>query len=345
MKYVRDPLYGEIKLPDEIVEIVDHPYFQKMRYIKQLDLAYLVYPSAVHTRFEHSLGVYHVTSFTTDEQSVHVYALLHDVGHSAFSHLLEDALSSLGYNFDHEERSKELSKEILRNSVFSFREVFKNKLNVLVYGGVGTDRIDYLQRDAYFTGVSIGKLDWERLIRNIQAKNGKLYISEKVIRMAEHLFIARFIMGDSVYQHKTLVVASEMFKRAVKEELENGTVSEKELVGMDDIDLISLFRASGNRWWKMIEGRKLYKIVYSTKDESKAEEVYNNLVRHFGEEHVIIAKRKRWYKSPETYVEGGTTLYSISPLVRALKKADEERTYYYVAVSKEKRKDVKDLLL
>ncbi len=292
-------------------------------------MASLVYPSANHSRFEHSLGVYHVTSRAEVDDTVKVYALLHDVGHGAFSHILEYSLALYGHNFDHEERGKKVAREILADTVFSHREVFGKRENLIVHGGVGTDRIDYLIRDSYFTGIRIGFLQWDRLVRNMWVEGGKLYISEKALSNAEHLYVARFILSDAVYFHKTVLVLDAMFFRAVGELLDH--YSPSELVVMDDYQMICALREVGSEWWRRIEERKLFKVVFRGEEE-EAREVYERYVSRHGEEAVILSRRPLYYSRPDVYLEDGRTLLQASPLVRSLRRAEETREYWFVAV-------------
>ena len=309
--------------------IIDHPLFQRLRRIHQLSLVSYVYPSANHTRFEHSLGVYHVTSHAPVGLPTRAYALLHDIGHPPFSHLLEHSLALLGHSIDHEEVGKRWAKEILQDTVFSYQEVFRNRENLVVQGGVGTDRIDYLIRDSYFTGIRIGFIQWDRLVRNMWVEDGKLFINEKVLSNAEHLYVARFILSDAVYFHKTILVLDVMFFRAVEELL--NYYSPKELVPMDDYQLVGAFRSTENSWWKRIEERKLFKMVFRGREED-AREVYEKYVSRHGEDAVILWRRPRYYSKPDVYLEDGRTLLQASPLICSLKKAEEKREYWFVAV-------------
>ncbi|NPA86985.1 MAG: HD domain-containing protein [Candidatus Diapherotrites archaeon] len=329
MKYIRDPLYGDVPVHGELLPIVDHPLFQKLRNKKQLSLAYLVYPSAVHTRFEHSLGVYYVTTHATEERSVWAYALLHDVGHAAFSHLMELALMRYDVDFDHEKRSERIAKEILQDSPFSFKEVWKNRENVLIYGGVGTDRLDYLQRDSYFTGVRVGHINWERIVRSMRVEGKRLVIQSKVLPNVEHLYVARFILGDAVYFHKTVLIADEMFVRAVGELLNH--YSPSEIVEMDDHEIIVALRKINSYWWRRIEERRLFK-MYFRGGEEEAREVYEKLASRYGEDAVILGRRPSFYSKPDVYLESGERLLDVSPLLRALRKSEETRRYWFVAV-------------
>ena len=329
MKYIRDPVYGDIGIPDEFLSIIDHPRFQRLRRLHQLSLAYLVYPSANHTRFEHSIGVFHVTRHATDNESVWAYALLHDIGHGPFSHLLELSLLELGKPFNHEAHGREVAKEVLEDSVFSVKEVFNNEEGLLVHGGVGTDRIDYLQRDSLFTGIGIGRVEWDRLVRNMWVEEGRLYISKNVLPNAEHLYVARFILGDAVYFHKTVLIADRMFIRAVSELLEY--YSPKELLSMDEYDLIAAFRKIGSVWWKRIENRELFKMIFRG-SERKARKIHEKYVSQYGEEAVLIGYRPTFYSRPDVYLDNGEPILQASPLLQALRKSEEKRSYWFVAV-------------
>lgn len=333
MKYIRDPLHGDIEVPEEFLPIVDHPLFQRLRRISQLALVRYIYPSANHTRFEHSLGVFHVTRHATDNPSVWAYALLHDVGHPPFSHLMETALNRLGYRIDHERMGRKLAGEILTDTVFSVKEVFKNEENPLVHGGVGSDRIDYIIRDSYFTGVRIGYLQWDRLVRNMYVDGGRLVIRNKVLANAEHLFVARFILGDAVYYHKTLLVLDEMFVRAVSELLDH--YGAEDIMVMDEPAVISAFRGVGSVWWRRIEDRRIFKVVFRG-DEGEARDLYERLAGQYGEETVILGKRPTFYSKPDVYLEDGRTLIQASPLIRSLRRSEEERVHWFVAIDPEK---------
>lgn len=328
MKYIRDPLHGEIHIPDEVRDIVDHPLFQRLRNVSQLALVRYVYPSAGHTRFEHSLGVYYITTSATNDVATHIYALLHDVGHGPFSHLLELAFSENGVYFDHEKRAKDVSKEILQDSTFSVREVFSRKRKPIV--DILSDRLDYLQRDSYFTGVEVGYIPWERILRNAWVEGSKVFVRKKVMPNIEHLYVARFILGDSVYFHKTVLILDRMFVRAIGELLEN--VSIKEIINTDEPGLISLFREYENRWWRMIEERKLFKIVFRG-DEKDAQEVYDQLAGRFGEENVIFGRRNLFYAKPDIYLDDGMPVVHASALLKSLRRAEEGRTFYFVAIA------------
>ncbi|NPA76902.1 MAG: HD domain-containing protein [Candidatus Diapherotrites archaeon] len=331
-KYLRDPIHGEIAIPDELLPVLDHPLFQRLRRISQVSLASYVYPSATHSRFAHSLGVYYITAHATDDLPTHAYALLHDVGHGPFSHLVEYALERNGHHFDHDERMKLLLPQILQDTVLTPREVLSAPLAPLVHGGVGTDRLDYLSRDSYFAGVRVGEIAWDRIVRNVSVADGNLLVRYKVLPNVEHLFVSRFILGDAVYFHKTVLILDEMFVRAVAELLEH--YSPDELVVMDDPALISAFRSVGSVWWQRIEQRTVFHIVSRHADVDSAERDYERWVDKLGEDHVILGKRASWYKPPEVRMEDGQDILEVSPLVASLRAAEDRRMFYFVAVSK-----------
>ncbi len=330
VKYIRDPIHGEIAVPDELIPLLDHPLFQRLRRIVQLSLASYVYPSAVHTRFSHSLGVYYITSRATDDLPTQAYALLHDIGHGPFSHLSEYALLRNGHNFDHDARFKEILPEILQDSVFTPKEVISAPLAPLVHGGVGTDRLDYLTRDSYFAGVRIGEIAWDRIVRNVSVVDGELLVRYKVLPNVEHLFVSRFILGDAVYFHKTVLVLNELFVRAVGDLLDH--YSAREIVAMDDVALVSAFRETGTVWWDYVENRKIFHFVDRFPDRDSAERAAESYRAKYGSDRVIVGERSSWYKPPHVRMEDGADILDVSPLVKSLRLAEERRRFYFVAV-------------
>ncbi|MCX7862838.1 MAG: HD domain-containing protein [Bacteroidales bacterium] len=228
IKIVNDPVHGFIQMPSGIgFEIVNHPYFQRLRNIKQLGVAYYVYPGAVHSRFQHSLGAYHLTQqaievllskgipITNDEIEATLLAiLLHDIGHGPFSHSLE---RNLLRNIHHE--------YITLAFVHFFNQLYPQKLNLclniiknnyhktflheLISSQLDMDRLDYLKRDSFYTGVSEGIIGTERIIKMLTVHNNHLAVEEKGIYSIEKFLIARRLMYWQVYLHKT-VLATEL---------------------------------------------------------------------------------------------------------------------------------------
>ena len=228
-KILNDPVYGFITIPSELIfAIIDHPYFQRLRRIKQLGLTDFVYSGALHTRFHHALGAMHLMSITLDNLRIKgteiteeeyegalIAILLHDIGHGPFSHALEYSLLK---GIPHEELSL-LTLELL-NVEFGGQlslalQIFKNQhtkkfLNQLVSSQLDIDRLDYLQRDCFFTGVSEGTIGADRIIKMMAVKEDQLVIEEKGIYSIENFLSARRLMYWQVYLHKTTVSAEKM---------------------------------------------------------------------------------------------------------------------------------------
>ncbi|NTW32430.1 MAG: HD domain-containing protein [Bacteroidetes bacterium] len=225
-KIFNDPVYGFISVQDDFLfKIIEHPYFQRLRRIKQLGLTHLVYPGAFHTRFHHAMGAMHLMSEAievlrskgndiTDEEAraVLIAILLHDIGHGPFSHALENCIV---YDLSHEYLSKLFMERLniefkgkLQLAIDIFRNKYKKKfLHQLVSGQLDVDRLDYLKRDSFFTGVSEGVISTERIIKMMDVVNDQLVIEAKGIYSIEKFIIARRLMYWQVYLHKTVLGA------------------------------------------------------------------------------------------------------------------------------------------
>ena len=228
-KILNDPVYGFITIPSELIfTIIDHPYFQRLRRIKQLGLTDFVYPGALHTRFHHALGAMHLMSITLDNlrnkgteisdqeyEAALIAILLHDIGHGPFSHALEYSILK---GIPHEELSLitiQLLNQELNGQLNLAIQIFKNEyprkfLNQLVSSQLDIDRLDYLQRDCFFTGVSEGTIGADRIIKMMAVKDEQLVIEEKGIYSIENFLSARRLMYWQVYLHKTTVSAEKM---------------------------------------------------------------------------------------------------------------------------------------
>ena len=234
-KILNDPIYGFVTMPGELVsELINHPYFQRLRRIKQLGMTNLVYPGALHTRFHHAIGAMHLMTeaidvlrskdieITADEaEAVTIAILLHDVGHGPFSHALEH---SIARNISHEDFSALLMERLngqfkgrLALAIRIFNNQYKKKfLHQLVSSQLDMDRLDYLKRDSFFTGVSEGVISSERIIKMLNVKNDELVVEEKGIYSIEKFIIARRLMYWQVYLHKTVVAAENMLVNILK---------------------------------------------------------------------------------------------------------------------------------
>ena len=234
-KIINDPVYGFITIDDELIfNIIAHPYYQRLRRITQMAMAHLVYPGAVHTRLHHSLGAYHlmcnaltelknkgVAISKEEEQGAKVAILLHDIGHGPFSHALENVLIE---GMHHEAISlllmHDLNKQFngrLQLAIDIFTNVYPKKyLYQLISGQLDVDRMDYLTRDSFFSGVSEGVIGYDRIIKMLTVHNGELMVEEKGIYSIEKFLVARRLMYWQVYLHKTVLCAEQMLQRIIK---------------------------------------------------------------------------------------------------------------------------------
>lgn len=247
---IRDPLYGFVGLTEQEVNVVKTRAFQRLSRIKQLSHTYIVYPSAVHTRFEHSLGALHIADriarvlhiSENKRKIVRMMALLHDIGHGPFSHLFEIPLKEInGNSFSHEALTKiiidydvDLHKELgdLKNELLqTLTENDDSLLQEIVTSNLDADKMDYLRRDSYHTGVLYGVFDLERIIRCLDAsKDGKhIAITDKGKEAMEGYRLARYSMYTQVYEHHTRLVADDMFLRAFRLSIADGTIEKAKL--------------------------------------------------------------------------------------------------------------------
>ncbi len=227
-KLVNDPVYGFIAIPDDLIfDIIQHPYFQRLRRISQLGLTNLVYPGALHTRFHHVLGAMHLMTIAIstirrkgheinpeEERAVLIAILLHDIGHGPYSHTLEyDIVNKVSHEDISSYFIERLSKEFdgqLDLALLIFKNKYhKNFLYQLVSSQLDMDRLDYLNRDSFYTGVSEGKIGSDRIIEMLNVHEGNLVLEEKGIYSIEKFIVARRLMYWQVYLHKT-VTASEL---------------------------------------------------------------------------------------------------------------------------------------
>ncbi|MBP7497401.1 MAG: HD domain-containing protein [Bacteroidales bacterium] len=226
LKIINDSVYGFINVDDDLIyALIEHPFFQRLSRIKQLGLTYLVYPGAIHTRFHHSLGALHLMGDAlrilklkgcdisdNEMQAVKIAILLHDIGHGPYSHILEN---SIIFNINHENMSDILMN--FMNSEFDNQlglalKIFNNKyhkhfLHKLVSSQLDIDRLDYLKRDSYFTGVSEGIINSDRIINMLTVWNDELAVESKGIYSIEKFLVARRLMYWQVYFHKTVLAA------------------------------------------------------------------------------------------------------------------------------------------
>ena len=235
LKIFNDPIYGFITIPNTLIfDLIAHRYFQRLRRISQMGLSYLVYPGAHHTRFHHALGCLHlmqkavrilrfkgVTISEVEENGLYIAILLHDIGHGPFSHAMEHSIVE---NSSHEAISLKFMETLniefngaLDTAILMFKGVYhRSFFGQLISGQLDIDRSDYLKRDSFYTGVSEGNINSERLISMMNVVDDELVIEEKGIYSIEKFLTARRLMYWQVYLHKTSLVAEQMILRILK---------------------------------------------------------------------------------------------------------------------------------
>jgi uncharacterized protein len=234
-KIINDPVYGFINITSELIfDLIEHPYFQRLRRIKQLGMAELVYPGALHTRFHHALGAMHLMNealsslrnkghYISDEEceAAQIAILLHDIGHGPFSHVLERLILS---HVSHEQISFLLMKELnhqfngkLTLAIKMFTgEYHRNFFNQLISSQLDVDRMDYLNRDSFFTGVREGFIGADRILKMLDVVDNQLVVEQKGIYSVENFLTARRLMYWQVYLHKTSISAEAMLTQIIR---------------------------------------------------------------------------------------------------------------------------------
>ena len=258
MTTIKDSVHDHVEVEGVAAALLDTPAVQRLRHIKQLGTVQLVYPSANHTRFEHSLGVYHLAERALDHlgaggvhaERVRAAALLHDVGHGPFSHNVEALTHRLTGKY-HDDVDDLLADgavgDVLRDHDIDPERVAglvagEGKFGQLVSGELDVDRMDYLVRDAHHTGVPYGTIDPGRLIRGLRFVDGELVLGEGNVQTAESLLVARALMNPTVYAHHVARIGKAMLRRASERLLAAPEVDARRLRRMDDHDLLVALR-------------------------------------------------------------------------------------------------------
>lgn len=341
-KIINDPVYGFIRFPEqEMMQIIDHPWFQRLRNIKQMGTASYVYPGAMHTRFHHSLGAAHLMQVALHElrnkdieiePSEYLAArqaiLLHDIGHGPYSHALE---FSLVPGVHHEDISlmiiKTLNEEVFNGGLTKALDIFQNSykkpfLHQLVSSQLDMDRMDYLNRDSFYSGVSEGVIGYHRILQMLTVCNNNLVVEEKGIHSIEKFIIARRLMYWQVYLHKTVLSSEQLMIKILKRakylaqngdtvfaspdfsfflyesvtaaDIQNNREALSRFCNLFDEDIFTSIKVWQNHSDRILStlsqlllGRKLYKVWLSTQPlDSVMEKLRENMVGKYDEESI-----------------------------------------------------------
>src|SRR6056297_454996 len=275
MRAIKDSVHDYIEVEGVAADLLDTEAFQRLRHVKQLSTVRLVYPSANHTRFGHSLGVYHLARRACRHldvdggraEAVQAAAVLHDVGHGPYGHQTEGIIERrLGRH--HDEVGDLLADGhlagVLESHGLDPDEVTrlvagKGRLGQLVAGELDVDRMDYLVRDAHHTGVPYGTIDYSRLLAALQFRDDELVLSEGNVQTAEGTLVARALMNGTVYRHHVSRIAGAMLERASERLIDSGVVDVEAFRRMADHDLLVALRDHVPDLGRRIERRNLYK--------------------------------------------------------------------------------------
>ncbi len=376
MGFIRDSIHGDLHLTDYELEILDTVEMQRLRRIKQLGFTNLIYPGANHTRFEHSIGTLFLASklgsrLGLDEEIIEllrICGLLHDIGHSPFSHVSERALKH-----EHETVTKEIIKDSAITDILNKKfdpELITNiidgktKYGKIISGDLDVDRMDYLIRDSYYTGVAYGVIDTERLLYSLTYENDDLVLSSKGVQAAESTLLARYFMYPTVYQHHTTRIVNSMFRVSLERLLEDKVISEEQLRYLDDGDLINITRNTEGipqQTIKNIDTRHLYKktdtvhlsefeqpekiVEMDKKYLTQAEEEIAHKLDIYPEEVIIDMPEELSFKKMSIQVktyDGLKPLTKVSTIIDSLKKAQYNYADLALFMSKENKQKAID---
>lgn len=376
MRWIKDSIHGDVFISSIAGELLDTAAMQRLRRVAQTSFANMIYPGANHTRFEHSIGTYYLMSrgcfFNKIEKEggtkLVLAALLHDVGHTAFSHALEGVLKKHTGN-NHEDfsmdkiRNGEVAEVLERNGVSpdEIADIYEQAIGKSILGYLGVDKMDYLLRDSYYTGVGYGSVDKDRLLRKILIREDGVMLDETGISAAEAALMARFLMYSNVYLHPVSVSAGMMMQRATEAAIKAGSLRADELPQLDDWQLMTQFMSKGGitgDFSNRIQQRELYKIAAQKKMRD-----FNNWL-YLGDmteqeiaeaEDTIAAKAsvdpdkimlyipKPWFKDVGIRVLKAGDYYSLdetSLITRLLKEAQWDYHYVMALCPKEDRQAV-----
>ena len=359
VKNIRDPIHGTISLTEQELKLIDTAHMQKLRRIKQNGLCYLIYPAMNSTRFEHSLGVMHLAGLMADhlevsdedKRKLRIAALLHDIGHCAFSHTSDEILAKNGDS--HEDNAARIIQKNVISDIIGKYDIDPKEVSVLIKGQgrlgrilcseIDVDKMDYLVRDSYYAGVAYGTIDLERIIYGTAMGGDDLVVKKGSLEAVEFLLISRNLMYETVYRHHTKRIVESMFRNALSS-LMKKKLKYDEFLSMDDIDLVHKMRHAGGytqEMMKRIDDRKLFKKIFQEKMslveeafredllESK-EKIEDKIAKDHGikKGYVLLdipESRMSEFKTQVETSEGLKGIDEVSSLARTLERSEQEK--------------------
>lgn len=355
--YIKDAFHGLIYFSEDEQKIIDSPPFQRLRRVRQLSFVDLVYPGANHTRFSHSLGTAHLagmvaSSLGLDVEIARLKGLLHDIGHPPFSHTGEEVLSR--FTGTHEEIGRKIIKEEIAHLVptYSVQELLSNDVHEEVVScGIGVDRLDYLYRDAYYTGVSYGSIELDRIIETMALYEGKkLCIDSSGLESLEAFMLARFFMFSAVYQHRVVRIANEMAKTAISSAIDEGMDPFSFSRMGDEQALLELLKYPGREYIERILERRLFKSLVEVSRQDYSEELAEKIGHALGCKVLVAMPSMKQDMEEVLVLDSGEykKAHEVSDFIKVMGEAASKRKKVMLAVPPEfiaKAKALKNSLL
>lgn len=359
-KEFSDPIHQLIKASPCEVKVINSQPFQRLRFINQLGIAYMVFPSAQHSRFEHSLGTMELASrifnnLGLKDEKLHrlvrLAGLLHDIGHTPFSHTTEVLLG----NRNHESIGEKVVFEegiadILLDCGYTHEDIelilqmaFRKggSFPKVITGEFGADRMDYLRRDAYFCGTSYGFFDYSRLLENILLVDGKKCVHVSAVRSLESFILGRYFMYAQVYFHKVVRILNIHLKEVMQSFMEEGLLSRENFHRKTDAHILSLMLDRFNsEIVKRVLGREHYRLVFSTSSKEVFEFLKDRILERYDEELFRFDHVNKKVLDEDILLWDGYKLLSlmeVSGLVSSLKDIEFYRAYAHPKIKDEVR--------
>ncbi|MEN3034488.1 MAG: HD domain-containing protein [Aquificaceae bacterium] len=368
IKDFSDPIYSSIRAFDCEIKLIDHPVLQRLRFVKQLGLAFLVFPSAQHTRFEHSLGTMELSSKMAQLAGIkdrrvtsflRIAGLLHDIGHGPFSHTTEVLLGDkshedIGLKVFYEELSDLLKscgysdEELSIIASLAFKKEAPSGIPRLITGELGADRMDYLRRDAYFCATSYGFFDYQRMLNNLHViGNGLLGVHSSALRALESFVVGRYFMYSQVYFHKVVRILNLHLKELLEELFKEGILDLLSFHRMTDVQVFAIFLKDLNRAGvRRVLFREHFRQVFATSSDAEFEYTRSRMLERYDEKDLRFDFAKKSVLDEDIMIIDGKRTSSVrqtSDILRGLRDISVFRIYIKPSLKEEAKTFVQKL--